>query len=324
MRLHPAFLIRSLLLILVCFPNLLLAEEPTSPIPAAPSKSSMEAQHIYGLPEASAKARGALRLTATELIFSSNSGSSTVPLASVRAVSAGNQRVELWGTKGRVFRMLIPNGGGLAAAGFMHHKIDTLTVEFLDKRGGYHGAVFALPANQAQGILDQFGKLPAAESRRPASFTCEQGISHPRTIRVTAPVSDQEDLPSAYRMLVYEHLVDRLQKSKKFDFVYREGESDTDRRCAQYAVELSLTGFKQGSQVKRATMGPVGMFVGATQMDFDVKVSDAQGNIALRQQGKASVHTESESITVTDRVAKKLSKRILEVQNHESTGNNKN
>lgn len=319
-------LIRIVFLILFCFPNLLLAQEvpgqETPLLPGVASWSSDSAQHVYGLPEVSAKVKGTLRLTSTELVFSSKSAHFAVPLQSVIALSAGDQRVELWGTKGRVLRMLIPNGGGLAAAGFMHHKIDTLTVEFLDSRGGYHGAVFFLPGNEAQGALNKVRNLPAS-LRIPSDSACEAGTIRPRSVRVSSPQSGQMDLPVAYRVLVYERLLRNLQKAGQFEHVYRDGELDAQNQCAQYTVELSLTGFKQGSQVKRATMGPVGMFVGATQLAFDLKVSDAQGRKDFQQQVKASVRSESESINVTDGVAKKLSKQVLAVQKSEGVRSTK-
>jgi hypothetical protein len=66
-------------------------------------------------------------------------------LAHSTDISSGNERVERWGTTGRIVRMAIPNGGGLAAAAVMHHKVNELTVEFHDARGAYHGTVFFLP-----------------------------------------------------------------------------------------------------------------------------------------------------------------------------------
>jgi hypothetical protein len=45
-------------------------------------------------------------------------------------------------------RAVIPDGGGVAAAAVMHHRVDMLTVEYRDWRGAIHGAVFFLPAHQ--------------------------------------------------------------------------------------------------------------------------------------------------------------------------------
>src|SRR3984957_2817521 len=111
-------------------------------------------QHAYGLPQARAKEKGALTVNSQGLTFTGRSSRYTVPWRDTVAVSTGNERVELWGTTGRIVRMAIPNGGGLAAASVMHHKVHELTVEFRDRRGAYHGAVFFLPGHDATRVLD--------------------------------------------------------------------------------------------------------------------------------------------------------------------------
>src|SRR5258708_20903027 len=58
--------------------------------------SSTRAEHVYGLPGAEAKENGTLRITGTDLVFAGKTSSSTIPLQSIAAISAGNERVELW------------------------------------------------------------------------------------------------------------------------------------------------------------------------------------------------------------------------------------
>jgi hypothetical protein len=66
--------------------------------------------------------------------------------------------------------------------------------------------------------------------------------------------------------------------------------------------------FKEGSSVKRSFMGPVGMFVGTTQMKFDVTFTDASGKVNTREQIAATMRGESESTNVADHVAKSVAK----------------
>jgi hypothetical protein len=79
--------------------------------------------------------------------------------------------------------------------------------------------------------------------------------------------------------------------------------------CQQYTVHLSITGFKEGSSVERAMLGPVGMFVGTTQMNFNVTFSDASGRLDTGLPIKVTVRGESESTNVADGVAKKIAKQ---------------
>lgn len=222
-------------------------------------------------------------------------------------MSAGNQRVELWGMKGRLLRMAIPDGGGVAAAGVMHHRVDMLTVEYTDNKGGYHGAVFLLPAKEADRALQSTALVQVVRAETPKT-ACQSSYIKERSVLVAAPNWENAEVPAAYRALVYEQVIDRLRRVEGIGHVYREGEQDPEGGCSQYVVRISISAFKQGSQVKRAVMGPVGMFVGTTQMTFEATITDASGALSSREQIKATVRGESESTNVAESVAKKLAK----------------
>jgi hypothetical protein len=266
-----------------------------------------KAEHVYGLPEIKHNKKGRLVLSTDTLTFTGQSGNVSIPRDSITAVSAGNERVEIWGVGGRILRMTIPNGGGLAAATVMHHRIDMLTVEFRDTRGGDHGAVFFLPANEAESALKSFALTPAPQ-RLPADSVCHDSPLEPGSVLVSTPNWDHVTVPAAYRALMYEHVVDRLRQVKDIGRVYREGEVDPRGRCPQYNIHISLETFKEGSSVKRAFMGPAGFFVGTTQMVFQVTFTDAAGTLNINEQIKATIRGESESTNVADNVAKNLSK----------------
>jgi len=268
---------------------------------------STSVQHAYGLPDTKKNDKGTLLVTSDGLTFTTKSSHTSLQQGSIVAVSAGNQRVELWGMKGRLLRMAIPNGGGIAAAGVMHHRVDMLTVEFNDSRGGYHGAVFYLPANEAERALQSFAQMPS-DDREAANTVCQGGPVQPGSVLVSAPAWDQVEVPAVYRAMVYEHLVDRLQHLQGVGHVYRDGEIDAQSGCPQYTVQIAISGFKPGSQVKRAVMGPVGMFVGTTQMKFDATFTDASGKLNTHEEIKATVRGESESTNVADSVAKTVTK----------------
>ena len=270
--------------------------------------TSRGVQHVYGLPDAKPKDKGTLALSPAGLSFSGKSSRSMIPRQSVFAVSAGDQRVELWGIKGQILRAAIPNGGGVAAAMFMHHRVDMLTVEFADAKGGYHAAVFFLPAKEATRALESFTKTPIIP-REPQSNACQSTDMWPSSILLSAPNWTQTEVPAAYRALVYERLYDSLRQVQGVRRVYRDGESSTQQGCPQYTMQLSISGFKQGSQVKRAVMGPVGFFVGTTQMKFDATVTDASGRVVMQEQITATTRGETESTNVAASVAKKLAKQ---------------
>jgi hypothetical protein len=275
--------------------------------------SSQNVQHAYGFPQAKPNDKGTLTVTSEAVSFTGKAERFTIQRPSVIAVSAGNQRVELWGMKGRLLRMAIPDGGGLAAAGVMQHRLDTLTVEFSDSKGGYHGAVFLLPANEAERAVESFSRMPVVQHEFP-SVTCQDSTIKPKSVLVSFPDWEKSEVPAAYRVLVYEHVIDRLAHIDGISHVYRDGEDRGPGVCPQYTIHIAVTGFKQGSQVQRAVTGPVGFFVGTTQMGFDTTITDASGKLHAQEHIKAAARGESESTKVADTVAKNLAKHYSKVE----------
>jgi hypothetical protein len=259
-----------------------------------------------------AKENGTLTITAQNLTFTGKSSSSTIDVPSIVALSAGNERVELWGMKGRLMRMAVPYGGGAAFATFMHHQRDMLTVEFVDSQGRYHGSVFYLPGNEAEEALRNITPSQVAQNHA-ANPPCGVASIEPHSILVKQLTSGESDFPAAYRVLVYEHIIDRLRQVPA-SVVHRDGVADSRANCSQYTMRLSTTGFKPGSQVKRASMGPAGFFVGVTQVTLNLEITDANGTTVIHDQIKASQRGESESMNVIDKIAQQVVKKWAKAQ----------
>jgi hypothetical protein len=319
-RFHALFALgliaNSLLLAAPHQPAFTLAQNST-PASAA-GWTSTHAIHVLGLADVRARENGTLTITPQQLTFTAKSASAAIDLPSIRAVSSGNERVELWGIKGRLLRMAIPDGGGVALAMVMHHRRDMLTVEFVDSHGAYHGAVFYLPGNEAEQALASITP-PSVDHRDLPSAPCIANEAQPNSILVKRPTVGQAELPPAYRVLVYEHIVDRLSKSTGA-VVFRDHADGSPADCAQYTMRLSTEAYKPGSQVKRASMGPAGFFVGVTEITVDLEVKDAKGAVVFRDQIQAKQRGESESMNVIDKLAqqivKKWAKNQLEMQKH--------
>ena len=285
--------------------------------PAVQSWISPKVQHAYGLPEVKPNKKGSLAISPSGITFTADKGASyQVPRAALLAVNSGNERVELWGTGGRILRMAIPNGGGLAAGGVLHHKVNMLSIEFKDMKQAYHAAVFYLPASEAERVIASFSEVPAspkglvAESLPKVMTFCGPDSSvSPRSVLLTMPAWNETNVPSSYRDLVYEHAIDRLKKIKEVGRIYRDGEIYDQQNCPQYTIHLSVTAFKQGSQVARSMIGPVGFFVGTTNMAFTMDITDATGQLKVSDQLKSTVRGDGESKNVADGVAKTLAKR---------------
>ncbi|MCU1323363.1 MAG: hypothetical protein JWM43_3012 [Acidobacteriaceae bacterium] len=286
-----------------------------SPLPAQDGSASTltwqskDAKHIFGFPDIKANKKGALVLSTDSLTFTDKSANTSIERNLITAVSAGNERVELWGFTGRILKSAIPYNGDMVAAAFMHHRIDMLTVEFHDKRGTDHSAVFFLPANEAQRALQSFA-LTSIPPQKSANPVCQDASTEPKSVLVLRPDWDQAEVPAAYRSLVYEHVIDRLRRTKNAGQIYRDGEDSAHPSgCPQYTVRMAIKTFKEGSSVKRSMFGSLGYFVGTTQVKFDVTMSDASGRINNREEIKATIRGQTESTNVADSFAKSIAKR---------------
>jgi hypothetical protein len=273
--------------------------------------SSLAAEHVYGFPDIKAGKNGTLTLSADALTFTSKSAQSTIPRSSILAVSNGSDRVEIWGTTGQLMRMIIPDGGGLAAAAVMHHRVGMLTIDFVDVHGGKHSAVFTMPPIQADAGLAKFSAIPTTIHPPTAAMACTNAAINPGSVLVDAPDWEGAQVPAAYRGLVYEHVMSRLQSVKGVSHVYRNGELPSDGSCPAYTIKISVQAFKQGNQIRRAALGPVGLFVGTTQVSFDFNLTDAKGHLDQSEQVKTAIRTQAESMTVADKFAKALAKHYV-------------
>jgi hypothetical protein len=300
----------------------LVAATPSSPRPALLATTiwqSSKAEHILGFPEVKPHKKGILAIGSESVTFTSKAGVASIDRYAVTAVSAGNQRKEIWGMGGMALRAVIPDGGGAAAAMFMHHRVDMLTVEYRDKHGAIHGAVFFLPAHQADQALQSFSQMPAQVRADtlpdlPTRISLDiksdcQDFMDPRSVLVAAPNWEHVNVPAEYKVLVYEHLIDRLRRTQGAGHVYRDGENNGQKVCPQYIIHISISTFKKGSQVKRAILGPAGMLLGTTQMTFDTTFNDVSGSVDLHKQVKGTKRGESESTNVAESVAKSIAKQ---------------
>jgi hypothetical protein len=273
--------------------------------------STTSAEHVYGLPDVKAGKKGTLTLDPDSLTFTSKSSKAVILRDQILAVSDGSDRVELWGTTGQVMRMLIPDGGGLAAGAVLHHRVGMLTVDFLDPRGGKHGAVFDMTPAQADAAVAIFSKTPVEPHPLAQSITCRNTAIDPASVLVLSPHWEAADVPAAYRALVFEHVVTRLKAGRGVNHVYRYGEVIPGNVCPAYTVQISVKSFKPGNQIKRASLGPIGMFVGTTQIAFDFNLTDASGRINQNEEIKTSMRMQSESTAVADMFAKSLAKHYI-------------
>ena len=103
-----------------------------------------------GLEDVRNNTKGQLRIQGDALQFQRDgSTAAQVSISSIQDISLGTEDKQIGGVPMTLGKAAVPFEGGRAISLFSHKKYDTLTVEYLDNNGGFHGAIFEM--NKGQG-----------------------------------------------------------------------------------------------------------------------------------------------------------------------------
>lgn len=157
------------LIVVICGRTALMAQNQGS-APASNTPVTLRVTHILGFENISRNAQGDLSIQGDELQFQKNQGSpAQVAIGSIQDVTIGQEDKQVGGVPMTVVKTAAPYGGGRVMSLFSHKKFDTVTVEYLDPNGGFHGAIFQLNKGQGQVLASQLQakgvhvSLPAQE-----------------------------------------------------------------------------------------------------------------------------------------------------------------
>lgn len=109
-------------------------------------------------------------------------------------------------------------------------------------------------------------------------------------------------MPPEFRVGVYEHLLEEVSKSGKFQHVYRSG----DRAAADVPdlviLRMKVKGFKHGSERTRG----VTTVAGATSVDLGVQVTGRDGNVLVDRDVEGKVRFFGGNLRATYDFSKKV------------------
>ncbi len=274
---------------------------------------SVSAKVLIGWPGVAPDTEGDLSFGTKSLRFTNERNSGEISKSRIIAVSSGDEQIETGGTTGRIARVIIPYGGGLALGAVTHKKVGLLTIEFLDTSGEYHGAVFQLKAADIPITLEKiaFRASTGTALRTAVPVACPEWKIQSNAVRVQLIDADREiGFPAEDRVLLYEHLVQQLQSEKTILNVYRAGDQSAEANCAEFTVTVRATAFGKGNQAARASVGPLGHFVGTTKLDFHLSISNQEGRPDLDVDLKKSEGSDTDSLNITKVVSKAVIKNL--------------
>lgn len=125
-------------------------------------------------------------------------------------------------------------------------------------------------------------------------------------IQIVPVQSDEVKIPAEFQMALYEHLIEQLQKSGKFQHVYRDGDKAAGDSADLITLRGNVTGFKQGSERKRQ----VTTVSGATSITIHCQFVDKSGEVKLERDITGKVRFLGGNLRATNDFAKKTAKVV--------------
>jgi len=108
-------------------------------------------------------------------------------------------------------------------------------------------------------------------------------------------------LPAEFQVALYEDLIQELQKKGGFSQVYRDGDRNAADAPDLVILHTTVTGFKQGSELKRdvTTVG------GATSITVHCQFTAKDGAVLLERDIDGKVRLIGDNLKATEDFAKK-------------------
>ncbi len=114
--------------------------------------------------------------------------------------------------------------------------------------------------------------------------------------------SETLSIPEDFRVATYEHVIEQLEKTKKFQKIYRDGDRTAETVPDLMILKLIPSAFKEGSQKERE----VTTIKGATSLKLNVQFSKRDGTVLLEKEVEGKVLFYGENLAATKNLAKRV------------------
>jgi len=130
----------------------------------------------------------------------------------------------------------------------------------------------------------------------------EAGRLKASAIQIQEIQSEDLKIPAEFQMSLYENVIEQVDKTKRFQHVYRDGDSNAASTPDLVTLHCTVTGFKQGSAMQRQ----VTTVTGATTIAVRVSFTDKGGKTLLENDTKGRVRFFGENLRATYDFGKKV------------------
>ena len=305
-----SLLIRGGLALLVLLAWLMMTAIGQSQTENSIAGARIHVTHVLGFEDVRHNVRGELSIQAGNLRFQRDKApAALVSITSIQNISLGEQDKQVGGLPMMMGKAAIPYSGGRVVSLFSHKKYDSLTIEYLDSTGGFHGAIFRLAKGQAEifkSALIEHGahirqpEIPASLQSTPEEFQEGQAWS----VQVDRIDPGTTTVDPCFSDAIYENLLLKLSKSKEFKHVFRSGDRNANV-SGVLILKTLVEKYTPGSETRRA----VTTITGATKLKVHIQLVRRNGRVVLERRAvEGNVRFIGDNLRATKKVANNTAK----------------
>jgi hypothetical protein len=127
-------------------------------------------------------------------------------------------------------------------------------------------------------------------------------------IQVLMIQSNEVNLPLPFQVALYENTIEQVEKTHKFQHVYRDGDQAAAQVPDLVVLHTNVYGFKKGNEEERQVL----TVAGATEIKIHCQFADKSGKSELERDVTGKVRFLGGNLRATNDFAKKVSHIVAE------------
>jgi hypothetical protein len=273
--------------------------------------TSIHVKHVLGFEGVKRNASGDLSIHNDDLGFQQNGKpSAQVNITSIHNISLGEEDNQVGGVPMMLGKTAVPFGGGRVVSLFSHKKYDSLTIEYQDSSGGFHGSIFQLAKGKGQTVKNNLmahgAHITPSEDPVSTHSTPEESVKPGQqwSVQVDRVDPGETTLDPCFSDAIYESLLQELAKSKQFEHVFRSGDRDANDVSDVLVLKTIVEKYSPGSETRRA----VTTVAGATKLKVHVQLITRNGDVVLEHVVAGNVRFIGNNLRATHNVAHSTAK----------------
>ncbi len=155
-------------------------------------------------------------------------------------------------------------------------------------------------------IVAAFSGLLAGQTAAANSSGASSGSAPQWSVQVERVDLDHLDLAYSFQVAIYENLLEELNKTKRFKYVLREGDSKASETPDLLILKTMVVKYTPGSETKRA----VTTVSGATKLTVRSQLLTREGRIVLESTVQGNVRLFGNNLRATHNLARNIAKMI--------------